>query len=63
MASRSEATDIDVSMLALMGRRERTPGEYTAVLARSGWRVTGTVRTAVRTIIQATPALGMANRG
>jgi hypothetical protein len=50
-------------MLALMGRRERTPGEYTALLARSGWRVTGTVPTPVHTIIQATPALGMVNRG
>ncbi|GAA6524384.1 methyltransferase [Intrasporangium sp. DVR] len=55
-----EATDIDVSMLALVGGRERTLGEYSDLLARSGWRITGTVPTPVHTIIEAGPAQGEA---
>jgi hypothetical protein len=52
-ASEFEASDIDVSMLALVGGRERTLAEYADLLHQAGWLVLRTVPTPVQTIIEA----------
>ena len=53
--SEFDASDIDVSMLALVGGRERTLDEYTVLLGLAGWQVRKTVPTPVQTIIEAVP--------
>ena len=55
-ASEFDASDIDVSMLALVGGRERTLAEYTELLDQAGWLVRRTVPTPVQTIIEAVPS-------
>jgi hypothetical protein len=47
------ATDIDVSMLALVSGRERTQAEYVELLGRAGWRFTRSVPTPSQTILEA----------
>jgi hypothetical protein len=54
-ASDFVASDIDVDMLALVGGRERTLDEYSALLARAGWQLQTATPTAVHTIIEAFP--------
>lgn len=52
-AAEFEATDIDVSMLALVGGRERTLAEYVSLLEAAGWHFRRTVPTPSQTIIEA----------
>ena len=54
-AGEFEATDIDVDMLALVGGRERTLAEYTALLRASGWQLQRTVDTPSQDILEAVP--------
>jgi hypothetical protein len=52
-AGEFDASDIDVSMLALVGGRERTLAEYADLLEQTGWRLERTVLTPVQTIVEA----------
>jgi len=42
---RDAATTLDIVMLALTGGRERTPAEYSSLLARSGFELNGVIPT------------------
>jgi hypothetical protein len=55
-AGQFEASDIDVFMLALVGGRERTLGEYSRLFEASGWRLQRTVSTSSQDILEAVPS-------